>query len=324
VFFKEAIYLISVLSAKDVIKTLKAHNIHDWSMGGQWLNDVNTVQDNPNYIIDDEKYQVESCKIAHLAYTKEKAFVRSIDVMITERCSLKCKDCSNLMPYFNRPVDYKLDRILDWIYNFMENVDEVMEARVLGGDALMHPNWPEVVAYLASFDKVKRVVVYTNGIIVPKSVSSWDGKVSFAITDYGDLSKNLKKLTSLLAENHIWHKVVKPNYWIDCASIQKHNRTPEENDVLFRGCVSTNLATLVNGKVFRCPYAASAFMLGAAADNPSDYVDVMETQNKQDLADYLSSDKSMSICDYCTSRILTNRIEPAIQTKQPLNYEVVR
>ena len=44
--------------------------------------------------------------------TNNKLVLKSIDVQITEKCSLKCKDCSNLMQYYKKPVDSDYDLLV--------------------------------------------------------------------------------------------------------------------------------------------------------------------------------------------------------------------
>lgn len=319
--FPDAQYIISVMSIKDVVDSLSSQGISKWTSAGILLDEVDTKQTSPDYIIDEEKYQIESCKIAHRAYlTPEYTFLRSIDVVITERCSLKCRDCSNLMPYFVRPKNFKLEDIFRDIDRMLECSDEILEARVLGGDAFMHPDWADVVNYLTASGKVRRVVVYTNGRIVPKKFDLLlTGNVIFSITDYGKLSDYLDILSEVLTEEKLWHRINRVTEWVDCASIHKHNRTNTENNKLFRECVATNLATMVDGKVFRCPYAASLYLLGVRTDE-KDYVN-LATANRKILGHYIESEKAMSACDYCTSRILSNKIAPAIQTKKILNME---
>lgn len=36
---------------------------------------------------------------------KDAVILNSIDFIVTERCSLRCRDCSNLMQYYKNPVD---------------------------------------------------------------------------------------------------------------------------------------------------------------------------------------------------------------------------
>jgi hypothetical protein len=224
------------------------------------------------------------------------------------------------MQYFEHPKDYDpLDILID-LESVLENVDEVLEVRILGGDAFMHREWPLSVRYLLRQEKVHRVVIYTNGVIIPKERDLKflvHPKVIVAMTDYGKLSASTGILTGAFRQMGIFYKVSRPREWIDCGTIKKHDRTPMQNDRLFRNCVATNLITLVDGRLFRCPFAASAFKLGVTTDTPSDYLNVA-TASKRALNDYIMSDKAMSACDFCTSRILTNKIPPAIQTKEAL------
>jgi glycosyltransferase involved in cell wall biosynthesis len=313
---QDALYIISVLSIRNVVDVLQGK---EWYAGGILLDGINTLQ--TNALIDTGKYQVESCRIAHAAFLKKDyVFLRSLDIMITERCSLKCKDCSNLMQYFEKPRSYNLYKVVAEMNTLLQNVDEILEARVLGGDSFMHKGWASVVNHLVKFDKIRRVVVYTNGVIIPERVDCEvlaHEKVIVSLTDYGVLSKNIDEIIDLLGEYHIKYIVTKPEVWLDCATIHKHYRTQEQNDALFRGCVATSLTTMVDGKVFRCPFSASAYLLGF--DFSEDYADV--ASNKIRLSVRLDAKRSLSICDYCTSRILTNTIKPAIQIKKPLEYE---
>ena len=322
--FKDATYIISVMTIRDVVESLHSQGIDNWIAGGLLLDKIDTTQ--TSYLLDDEKYQVESCRISHHAFLKKNyVFLRSIDIMITEKCSLKCKSCSNLMQYFEHPRNYNIDDLNMSIYTLLKYTDEIMEARILGGDTFMHPDWPRMVAWIGCFQKIRKVIVYTNGIIVPKDISVLSHpKVIVYLTDYGKLSKNLSKLISLFEENKIRYKIVKLNEWLDCSSIQKHNRTTKQNDKLFQECIATNLITLTDGKVFRCPYAASAFRLGVVGNVKTDYVDITQPPNKKIMDEYIKSRKAMSICDYCSSRIITNKVIPAVQIKEPLKYKRVK
>jgi hypothetical protein len=318
--FPNALYVISVMTIKDVRECLYNQGIRGMVAGGYFLEGIDTTQDSPDYLIDDEKYQIESCRIAHNAFLTGSVFLRSIDIMITEKCSLKCKDCSNLMQYFQHPKNYNVQDILYDIFHITGNTDEILELRILGGDTFKHPEWARIVDYAARFDNVRRVVVYTNGMIAPKDISALSHpKVIVAVTDYGKLSRNVNKLIDRFRENGVWHRVSKVTEWVDCGTIKMHNRTDAENDKLFQECVATNLATLVDSKVFRCPFAASAYQLGVIDDNPDDYLD-LSTASREALDGYINSKGAMSACDYCTSRILSNKIQPAIQTKEVLKW----
>ena len=38
--------------------------------------------------------------------------LNSLDIVLTEKCSLKCKHCSNLMQYYEKPIDNEFDDII--------------------------------------------------------------------------------------------------------------------------------------------------------------------------------------------------------------------
>jgi hypothetical protein len=322
---KDALCIVAAMSIADVVDELERHDLHTWIPADILLSDIDCTQDNPNFEIDDTKWKIESVRIAHAAYRKpDYVFIRSLDVMITERCSLKCRDCSNLMQYFERPQDFDIEEVIADVQRVLDNVDEILEARVLGGDAFMHKQWYRMVAWLSGQEKIRRVVVYTNGKIIPQDLSALKHpKVSVFMTDYDKLLRAAGKrrlLPYIMMGNEIWHKVVIPDVWIDCATISKHNRTQEENDDLFQRCVATNLLTLADGKLFRCPFAASAWLLGATEDGGR-----VNVRRQEDLRGrikkYIKMECHMPACDYCTGRILTNTIEPAVQTKKALPYK---
>ena len=322
---KDALCVIAAMSIADVVDDLEQHGLYNWLAADVLLSDYDCTQDSPDFQIDETRWQVESVRISHAAYRKpDYVFIRSLDVMITERCSMKCKDCSNLMQYFEKPRDFDVAEVILDVDDALENVDEVLEARVLGGDAFMHKDWGWMVRWLCEQEKVRRVVVYTNGRIVPDHramQSLCHGKVTVSVTDYGQASTKINTLIEMMRKRGVWHKVFVPDVWIDCATISKHNRSQDENDDLFRHCVATNLLTLADGKLFRCPYAASAWLLGVTEDEW--FVDVRdEDVDRKNIRAYVNNrDWAMHACDFCTGRILTNTIETAVQTKHALAYE---
>ena len=44
--------------------------------------------------------------------SKEKLVFNRIQYVVTERCSLRCRDCSHLIQYYQHPKDIDLDRVL--------------------------------------------------------------------------------------------------------------------------------------------------------------------------------------------------------------------
>ena len=86
--------------------------------------------------------------------------IKNLDVQVTERCSLKCSNCSNLMQYYERPVNEDLGLLFSTLDRFMECIDKIYEFRVLGGDPFMNKEVYKIINKLVEYNNVNY-----NGII---------------------------------------------------------------------------------------------------------------------------------------------------------------
>ena len=122
--------------------------------------------------------------------------IKSIDIQITERCSLKCKDCSNLMQYYTRPENSDLNLMLKSINRFMACVDNIYEFRVIGGDPFMSKDLYKIIDNLVQYAHVQKIAIYTNARIIPKKEDLEhlkNKKVILDISNYGLLDKKKKE-----------------------------------------------------------------------------------------------------------------------------------
>jgi organic radical activating enzyme len=330
--YKDAIILISVAAIKDVVDLLSELGFSNWYAGGLLLKDLDVSQNQP--AIDYTKYAIENCVLCHSGYlNSNQLFLRSIDIVITERCSLRCKDCSNLMQYYENPKDCDISKMLKCIDALCKIVDEVMDFRVIGGEPFMNRDWHIIVNRLINEPKGKRVVIYTNGTIVPNEKYIpllKNKKVVVIISDYGILSRNLSRLKQIFEENKIRHHILEINEWLDCSGIFPHNRSIEQKKEIFKLCCAKNMPTLLDdGRVYRCPYAANAARLLAVPDNKDDYVNILEElldeagihRAKSKLKNYLFNKEYLEICDFCNGRPLSGvEVQPYVQLDKPKPY----
>ena len=93
------------------------------------------------------KARISVCTKSHEMYLNDenKIYMRSIDLMITTRCSLKCESCSNLMQYYVDPKNTDYENILQSLNILSQNVDEIAEFRIIGGEPLMNRAWSQIV-----------------------------------------------------------------------------------------------------------------------------------------------------------------------------------
>ena len=251
--------------------------------------------------------KIEISKKNHaLFFDDSKTFLRSIDVMITTKCSMNCESCANLMQYY-KAAENTDNEILKSLEVLNSNVDDILEFRIIGGEPLMNKKWCEIANSILDQNPNRTVFIYTNGTIAPtdKQLETFSGKdVNFYITDYGKLSRNIEKMINVLKKHKISFSRKPADNWVDCASIRKHNRPVSRLKQVFKECCAKQLYTLLNGKLFTCPFIANARNLKAIPDNKADYVDLLsgDTNIKSKIRKLVKMNNFFPGCDFCDGR----------------------
>ena len=256
--------------------------------------------------------------------------IKNLDVQITERCSLKCTNCSNLMQFYEKPVNEDLDLLFSSLDRFMDSINEIDEFRVLGGDPFMNKDMYKVVNKLVSYEKAGKVIVYTNGKIIPRGPNLEclkNEKVILDMTNYGIVSNNAQAIIKVCEENNIKYSESVTTVWQDCGEILPfQKRTEEEKKRKFIDCCNSDTLSLLKGKLYRCPFSANAENLNAVPKNKEDQVDLSDPKVttadlKVKIKNVVYDKEYISACDFCNGRDYTvKKIKAAVQTKKPLPY----
>jgi len=333
--YPDALFLISCADIKDVVNQLESLGYCKWYPGSLLLRDFDVYQYQFSAPQDFVEYAVSTCLFCQDSYlSQDKLFLRSVDLIITERCSLKCRDCSNLMQYYRKPMDCDINELMLSIESFCSIVDAVNEFRVIGGEPLLSKNFYLIMKRLIDEPKARKIVVYTNGTFVPKQDQIEllkSKKVLFIITDYGELSKKLDGLVKALEQNKIAYYVQKARGWTDCAKIIEYRRSIKEQKEVFKNCCAKNTFTLSDGRLYRCPFSANCDRLQAIPDYEGDYINILQALEKEKdvlaaknkIKAFILEKEFLQACDYCNGRPFTaSEITPAIQVPKPLEYEI--
>lgn len=327
-------FIISVIDIGSIVMQLEKNGRFCWNS----IPDVYELKDieaSMGYSFM-EKQKLEAAWYYHMHFTdKENMYLDTLDLVITERCSLRCKECSNLMQYYAHPQNIDIKKIKEDIDRILSIYREIYELRLIGGEPFMHPGLAEIVAYLNEKNAVKRICIYTNATIKPTdeqlSVMKDTGKTWFSISNYGKLSRNIDAILSLLDKNSIGYEKKDVDYWTRCASFVKHNRTSNELEKIYYECCAKNLVTMLKGRLYPCPFIANAINLGAIPENTHDFVDVMDALIDRAISrktrKCLNNRRYYESCDYCLGRPAVafvqenDKIVPCEQAASVLSYD---
>lgn len=258
---------------------------------------------------------------------KEFLVIDNVDLPITEKCSLRCKDCSNLMQYFKKPANASIELSLSALDKLLNSVDEVNELHILGGEPFLTKDFPEYVRQACKYSNVGAVVIYSNATIIPQAEALdclKHEKVVVRLSNYGPLSRRLGELTALFEEEQIFYSVVDCFEWKECSSFEFRNREPGQLQQIYKECCVEGFLTLKDQFLFGCPFAASAFSLRALPKETEEWIDTsgLDIKSLRRAVKDFQKKKYLKACNYCSGRPQgVVDIPAALQASEPLPYK---
>lgn len=256
-----------------------------------------------------------------------KLYLYSLDAVVTERCSLRCKDCSNLMQYYQSPQNMDVNEVKKTMDILLRKNCRIFDLRILGGEPLMNKEFIKIVDWYKNEEKINRISIFSNATIFPEDrilEHLKQEKVFIRLSDYGELSYKLEKWVQWCIENNIRYEVQKIQKWQDCGNLERHDYCEEELLNIYSECECRNLPTIKGKYLYNCPYAANAADLGAMISDEMNRDRLLLTDgiNIDDIDKFLYERKFLEACRYCNGRNYKQaEIVPYIQSDHPLEYK---
>ena len=263
--------------------------------------------------------------------------IDTLSISISQRCSLRCRDCLACMQYYQSPADYSLEANIKTFDQFMQKVDFVKEFGIFGGEPFLYGDKLAEFIMHAKLQmlagKIGRMTISTNATIIPDKKTREalkSANVLVNISDYGKYSKKVNELVAILEADDIVFKLLREREWYPmCKIIDGEAVSDSAVQKRFAEC-EVYCRVLQNGKFFNCSFLAAAYNLKALPGNLENYyVDLMdESVSKEDIRNYLAVVANGHLrgwytgCRWCSGYSFQREpIEKAIQTKFPLSYK---
>lgn len=269
--------------------------------------------------------------VVHNSVSDDALVLNRVQFVVSERCSLRCKDCTHLMQYYQEPKDIELERFKVAFDKLLEVVSVIGELRILGGEPFINKEMYKVIDWYHDNDKVQSISVYTNGTIIPDERllrSLQQEKVRVHISNYGLNKEKVVQLVNVLEKYNIKFFERVYDTWQDAGDLKFRDYTDEHMQTIFSRCFERNCITFLKGQLHRCPRSAHAMNIGAMPIIKEDFVDLLHwNTSKTELIEQIQillNRKYIEACNYCDG--LNNHmqnIQPAIQIRKPLLYEKV-
>lgn len=232
--------------------------------------------------------------------------LKYVEIPITTNCTLKCRECCNLIQYYQKPYMVDSDRLIEDVQKLTKAVDGIHMLRILGGEPLLHRDLAKILEKLAADKKIREIQVVTNGTLLFSDhvidVMQKYPQISVDISNYEEKSTRKIELAGQLKENHITYYTQKDRiFWKASADAGMRNRTVEQLKEVLAQC-AMDYISMLNGKLHLCPRSAHGMDLKIMDDNPNDYVNIRDMDSagtiRRRLYELLHV-KSILACDYC-------------------------
>jgi organic radical activating enzyme len=247
-----------------------------------------------------------------------------LQFVVTTRCTLNCRDCNALIPYFKSHghVSYTLEEFRQDIDAICAVAKKIRRFILLGGEPLLHKDFPVMVEYCAQKPAIDAIEIITNGTLMPAGnmldvLRRWKDK---AYVHFSNYSKN-KKLQNVLKyqdikltlkESGIKYQMADDLVWnredahltdrgYSCDFLKKMYA-----DCWFKGCLQA-----MNGKVCTCPRSSATTELYHEKIPYTDYINLRDSKDlKQEFIDFYHKNY-VEACRYCVRTC--EQVMPALQ-----------
>lgn len=238
--------------------------------------------------------------------------ISSIGILVTNKCTLKCKGCNHLRDLYATDHNIEVPRmdIKNDLLKIIDVVDFIKTVVVVGGEAFLHREIYNIFSDLLSLPKIGIIHIITNGTVIPKNEKVLEllsnPRVILEVSNYGDkipnkMQDNVKKFLSKLFEYNINHLYMpQVLQWYDFGGYEERAYSQEELIHIFSSCcfVSNDIFC---GKLHKCSRSLFANYLKIIPDFISDYVDIRQTPKevlREKLIAFFSK-QYVEACRFC-------------------------
>lgn len=295
------------IAVRKQLQTLDFHNIYE-AMDAFLFVYFTTVA---NRQCDKEKYANSISILYDNNPDADQFFSPTLSYVITQKCTLRCKDCGAFVTDYKSPVTIPVENIVNDIKNYCKAFDVVHHIALQGGEPFLHPDIQKLCREVATIPNLIFVDFVTNGTIVPKN----DTMHQFSkcgncilISDYGPASTKLEKLSTACYNNNIYFDYYRYNSdgWGKQTPIYPRNRSVDDNTKIYKECITHPMlcCQIMDGELHRCSFSNNCSYLGLIPRFESDFVrlndpNVSDESLKAKILAFVNRDTALNACDYC-------------------------
>ncbi len=238
---------------------------------------------------------------------KNRLVFSRIAVSVTNQCSLRCRDCNNLMPYCKEKFMVDVGEQIQDLKKIFDYVDGIINVEVIGGEPFVYKDLSVLLQYLCAEPRVKFVDITSNGTVLPLPEVQEilkHPKICVRLSDYGKInSEKIQRIYRELEQNQICVQNLNNRKWILPGDVSRRQKSKIRMKYEYFNCdARIDCRTLYKGKLYVCGRAPVLDELGLLTDGSS-FLDIRKMDadrrmGRKQLYNFFVNDYAES-CAYC-------------------------
>ncbi|MEI0479076.1 radical SAM protein [Brachyspira pulli] len=246
----------------------------------------------------------------HLILKSTNRSIKRIVLITGQNCNLKCKNCANFSPYLSKKFPFYDAKDIINDLKILTKYLELQELQIQGGEFFIHPEQYDILNYIIKNKKIKKLIIATNGVLIPKDnvmkLISTSHKIIVRISNYGEINneKALKLIEEIKKYNikYYMHKFANGNsMWSYCGDINMKRLSDDEMLKYYSKCIfARDCLTIENGFISICSRATIAHVIQGFNITDKDGIFIRDkntTANK--IIDFANKKPPVEACYYC-------------------------
>jgi organic radical activating enzyme len=257
-------------------------------------------------------------------------------VIITHRCTLRCKLCAERTTQYKERYHPTLDYLKREIDAYFDLVDYTMKFEITGGEPTIRKDLPDLLQYMLKYrEQFGRVRIITNGTLTLsnetiEALKLYGRQADVLIDSYGDLSVNALRNATILSANgliHIFRDQSSNDHfggWVDFGDMSRRH-SADEAKALYKKCAISQKVgfgwRIKAGVLSPCAMTVQCIEFGIHTGDPNEYVDLFDAnttkeQKRSKMLRIFEAD-NLSACMYCNGLCSdSKRYKPAEQIER--------
>ena len=259
--------------------------------------------------------QIDKIISAYNWFDLSEVYVNEVHITVTTKCTLRCKCCNMLMPYYQEADHIDMKEIKEDIDRIFSFADKIGTLALLGGEPFLYPHLEHILEYIEEnyIDKIGVLEIITNGTILPSehllSVIK-KNKVFIRISDYTaevNYRDKMKQFIECMNLNNIPYVQNADLQWLDFGFPNGNVKISENRLAKHMLECAPAFKGLNDGKLYFCHLVWSAEKCGLYKPNSQDSLDLRNMdstllEDKMKVLLYvlgIMEGKCISLCRIC-------------------------